>query len=527
MKKSLLLISSLLLLASCGNSESISSSISTSDFSSTTNENTSSSDTSSSSSSSLTHDITTVDDYDNVVSIERIISKPEYVFIGDVIEPSKVVICLKYSDGRIANENPDYIEINYENVNDGDTAKAVVHYQDLTFEFDILIRAYSIDIIDSDFAGAMKSYTPWENSSSNNDAQYSGLNSTKNGALQFSGGVTAGKPGMVSTFSGGLLKKVKINWSEDTSSGRILGLYGKNTPFYNYEDLTDLSDCDLIHNFTYNPENVNEEFAISEDYYYYFAIISNGALFVNSIEINWDKYTTIPTLESLSFDGYLTATTNDESYNSDNFTILGHFSNGLEADITRFCDIEYKTNIPEIPNDNFEVLVNATYKRNIELFFENNVKAIISQGYPTPLKFYFPTVYKGGTISTSGFRTDNENGFYVQTPGTDNITSFAITNGTLYWEKSPASINVVATIGGSHNLSFDEEHGVYIELLDINKETIEGTKKLVFTSSSKAEVDFTINYENVDNVAGVRITHKKIAGKNVRIFGITISHSID
>lgn len=509
MKKSLLLISSLLLLASCGNTENISSS-----------------DNSSSSSSSLTHDITTVSDYDNVVSIERVISKPEYVFIGDVIEPSKVVICLKYSDGRIANENPDYIEINYEDVNDGDTAKAIIHYQDLTFEFDILIKAYSIDIIDSDFVGGIKSYTPWENSSSNSEAQYSGLNSTKNGALQFSGSVTAGKPGIVSTYSSGLLKKVKINWNEDTSSGRILGLYGKNTPFYNYEDLIDLSDCDLIHNFTYNPENVSDEFVISEDYYY-FAIIANGALFVNSIEINWDKYTTIPTLESLSFDGYLTATTNDESYNNENFKILGHFSNGLEADITRFCDIEYKTNIPEIPNDNFEVLVNAIYKRDIELSFENNVKAIITQGYPTPLKFYFPTVYKGGIISTSGFKADNEKGFYVQSASADDITSFEITNDTLYWEKSPSSISVIATIGGSFSLSFDEEHGVYIELLDINKETIEGTKKLVFTSSSKAEVDFTINYENVDNVAGVRITHKKLAGKNVRIFGITISHSID
>lgn len=523
MKKSLLLISSLLLLASCGDNQN-SSSVSTSD-SSSTSESTSSSE-SSSSSSSLTHDVTTITENDNVVSIERVISKPEYVFIGDVIEPSKVVICLKYSDGRIVNENPDYIEINYQDLNDGDTAKAVVHYQDLTIDFDISIRAYSIDIIDSDFVGGIKSYTPWKNSSSTNEAKYSGLNSTKNGALQFSGGVTAGKPGIVSTFSGGLLKKVKINWNEDTSSGRIFGLYGKNTPFYDNKDLSNLSDCDLIHNFTYNPDNASDEFTINEDYYY-FAFIANGALLIDSIEINWNKYTTIPTLKSLSFEGYLTATTNDESYNSDNFTILGHFSNGLEANITRFCDIEFKTNIPELPNENYEVLVNATYKRNIEISFESNVKAIISQGYPTPLKFYFPTVYKGGTIITSGFKEDNDKGFYVQNAGADTMTSFEIANDTLYWEKSPTSISVVATIGGSSSLSFDEEHGVYIELLDINKETIEGTKKLVFTSSTRAEVDFTINYENVDNVAGVRITHKKLSGKNVRIFGITISHSID
>ena len=151
-----------------------------------------------------------------------------------------------------------------------------------------------------------------------------------------------------------------------------------------------------------------------------------------------------------------------------------------------------------------------------------NVNAKIGRGKPTSVKFIYPDLICGGELIASGFSRDSL--FYKEDASKDETTYVQILSKEAYWVTSPGKIFATLTIGGSSKMEFDEEHGVYVELLSESGDPIEGTKKLVFTSSTKAEVAFEIEYSSVNNVFGIRISHKKVSRKNVRIYGILLQY---
>lgn len=104
--------------------------------------------------------------------------------------------------------------------------------------------------------------------------------------------------GIVTTTSGGLAKKVTFNWDGTNTSGRIIDIYGKNTP---YSSAADLYNGDaavkgtLIGSITYNSTT---ELTISTDYEYIGIRANNGAAYASSIDVKWYgspmKYQTSP-----------------------------------------------------------------------------------------------------------------------------------------------------------------------------------------------------------------------------------------
>lgn len=92
--------------------------------------------------------------------------------------------------------------------------------------------------------------------------------------------------GIVTTTSGGKVKSVVVEWISNTSSGRTIDVYGKNTAYSSAADLYNTtSQGTKIGSIVYG---TSTELTISGDYQYIGLRSNNGALYVSSITISWD-----------------------------------------------------------------------------------------------------------------------------------------------------------------------------------------------------------------------------------------------
>lgn len=95
--------------------------------------------------------------------------------------------------------------------------------------------------------------------------------------------------GLVSTTSGGVVKKVKVTWatSQSTSSGRTITVYGKNTA-YQLSDLYDNSKKGTELGKVTKDNDATETVEISGDYEYV-GLLASGALYCDQIDITWGE----------------------------------------------------------------------------------------------------------------------------------------------------------------------------------------------------------------------------------------------
>ena len=91
--------------------------------------------------------------------------------------------------------------------------------------------------------------------------------------------------GIVSTTSGGLIKKVKISWNPRTADNRILNVYASNEKLSSTSDLYSGNKVKLIGTISNNKET---ELSITENYKYIGVKSSSGAIFLNSITFEWE-----------------------------------------------------------------------------------------------------------------------------------------------------------------------------------------------------------------------------------------------
>lgn len=93
--------------------------------------------------------------------------------------------------------------------------------------------------------------------------------------------------GIVSTTSGGKVKSVVVEWISNTTSGRTIDVYGKNTAYSTAADLYNTnSQGTKIGTIVYG---TSTELTISDDYQYIGLRSNKGALYVSSITISWDE----------------------------------------------------------------------------------------------------------------------------------------------------------------------------------------------------------------------------------------------
>ena len=92
--------------------------------------------------------------------------------------------------------------------------------------------------------------------------------------------------GIVTTTSGGKVKSIVVEWISNTTSGRTIDVYGKNTAYSTAADLySTTSQGTKIGTIVYG---TSTELTISDNYQYIGLRSNDGALYVSSITISWD-----------------------------------------------------------------------------------------------------------------------------------------------------------------------------------------------------------------------------------------------
>ena len=144
-----------------------------------------------------------------------------------------------------------------------------------------------VDVLTRSLTGISgTSYTAWSGKKgSKSSAVYAGQSAGGNDAIQLRSNNS--NSGIVSTTSGGKLKKVVVSWNSNTSSGRTLNVYGKNSVYTNATDLYNNSEQGtLLGTIVFG---TSTELTITGDYEYIGIRSASGALYLDEIDITWES----------------------------------------------------------------------------------------------------------------------------------------------------------------------------------------------------------------------------------------------
>ena len=133
-------------------------------------------------------------------------------------------------------------------------------------------------------------YDNWSDKKADNgsNAVYAG-NSTTDGSNNIQIRSKNSNSGIVTTTSGGNVKKVSLVWGGGNTAGRELAVYGKNTAYSAASDLYDNSKQGTnLGSIIYG---TSTELTINGDYTYLGLRSSDGAIYLESVSIDWETGT--------------------------------------------------------------------------------------------------------------------------------------------------------------------------------------------------------------------------------------------
>lgn len=150
--------------------------------------------------------------------------------------------------------------------------------------------AQATDVIDRPLTGVQSgssSYSSWSGKTSNSSAVYAGNSAGGNGAIQLRS--KNNDSGIVSTTSGGTVKKIVVTWNSNTINERTLDVYGKSTAYTSASDLYNSSTQGTkIGSIVYGSST---ELLITEDYEYVGLRSHADPMYIDKIEITWGDAT--------------------------------------------------------------------------------------------------------------------------------------------------------------------------------------------------------------------------------------------
>ncbi len=224
-------------------------------------------------------------------SIEVATNPTKMVYeVGEALDLTGLVVNGIYSTG-----DPEAVEYTASPANGaildavGNTTVTLtsVDNTELTTSFNVTVNAIEGDRLTLASTGVSSggSYAEWTGKTgSEGVAVYAGKSAGGNSSIQLN---TSNPQGIVSTTSGGLIRKVKVDWNSSTSStgNRSIDIYGSNTAYTGSGDI-------------YNTEKqgtklgsivcgTSTELEISGDYEYVGVRAISGALYMNSITFVW------------------------------------------------------------------------------------------------------------------------------------------------------------------------------------------------------------------------------------------------
>lgn len=129
-------------------------------------------------------------------------------------------------------------------------------------------------------------YSSWSDKTDTSNAVYAGNSAGSYTSIQIrKSSSSQAKSGIVSTTSGGKIQRVAVSWNSNNTSGRILNVYGSNTP---YTGPTNLYSADtfgtLLGTIVYG---TSTELVVTGNYTYVGIVPSSGAAYLDSLTFDW------------------------------------------------------------------------------------------------------------------------------------------------------------------------------------------------------------------------------------------------
>lgn len=163
-----------------------------------------------------------------------------------------------------------------------------------TWNVPVVIKAASTgdvtlltDILNNAFIGISgTTYKEWSGKSgSASSAVYAGQSAGGNSSIQLRS--SNSNSGIVTTTSGGKVRKVVVTWNSNTSNGRTLNIYGSNTAYTSPTELYNTSTAGTKLGTIVC--GTSTELEITGDYAY-IGLRSNGsAMYLDEIQISWEN----------------------------------------------------------------------------------------------------------------------------------------------------------------------------------------------------------------------------------------------
>lgn len=142
------------------------------------------------------------------------------------------------------------------------------------------------DILNLAFTGVTgTSYVEFSGKAGTSGAVYAGQCAGGNASIQLRS--KNNNSGVITTTSGGKVKKIIVTWNTNTTSGRTLNIYGKNSAYSTASDLYDPSkQGTLLGTIVYG---TSTELTISDEYDYIGFRSASDAMYLDKVEIVWEQ----------------------------------------------------------------------------------------------------------------------------------------------------------------------------------------------------------------------------------------------
>ena len=452
-----------------------------------------------------------------VTGIDSVVSSPAKFDVVEGIEIADITLKLSLSNGGSINRHPTSINYDASGASKGDAVSITAYYDSFSTTFNSEVDVWH-DEISPSTPGNPKptgsSYVHWTYNSSDTEAKYD-LNTKGSTYVELGTSAGAnGMPGIVSTYSGGRVKEIRLEWDASTTNTSKLYVFGSSIPFDSAEDVRSLTQASSAVTMSKGSESYTFDKA---DYYYlgFKAATANAKL--TKITIIWDVEADIPTLESMEYGtgSRVFSETGQTAWDYSNVTVTGTYSDGASGDITKFINFSSDTAVPAEPIEEMDVSVTATYKRDTDVTYTSTLKGKVTIGFSTVASWSYGGSNVGGTL-TKNLDNNAANSCFIENNSASEFY-IQIKQSSAYWSLTPTKIKISAIIGSGNKLG-DLPAGkeIRVVLVDTSGNTIGNEYILTNKMPTKDFTEYSIEVDGVDGVAGFKILHAKIDKQNVR-----------
>lgn len=237
---------------------------------------------------------------DNVTNVT--VSNTKTYHPGETIVKSDITVTLSWASGKADTTTTDFsfasdgYQFTYSDAPSGGTSASKqfsITYDNNLYNFSVSVSrvayqavAGTTDTLNRATTGVSSgstSYTSWSGKTGTSGSVYAGQSAGGNDSIQLRSDNS--NSGVIMTSSGGKVAKVTIVWQSNTSNGRTVNIYGKNSAYSAPTDLYNSSNQGTLLGTI--AKGTSTELTISGDYSYIGLRSNSGAMYITSISIQF------------------------------------------------------------------------------------------------------------------------------------------------------------------------------------------------------------------------------------------------